>query len=462
MSSQSEKDLTCPICLHIFVEPVVLSCSHSFCRGCLQRWWWEKQKEVCPLCREMSLFRYPPRNLALKNLCETFTLERKQKASAPSEPLCSLHAEKLKLFCLDHQQPVCLVCRDSKSHNNHRFRPIAEAAEDHRQEILIALKPLKKKLKSLKRVQGRWEETAEHIKVQAKHTERQIREQFQRFHKFLQEEEEVRIAALREEEQRKGKEIRRKAEGLARIIWVLSDTIRASEEELRDVAVLQSYQEVKRRIQQYPLLDDPQPGPGALIDEAKHLGNLSFNIWTKIKEMVSYTPVILDPNTAHPELILSEDLTSVRFRPRQKLPDNPERFDQHHCVLGSEGFTSGAHTWDVEVRNEDNWGVGVVKKSVLRKGPIQVGYWGVCLFDGNYRAVSFPHPEQVLPVKTLHRIRVQLDWDGGSLSFLDLETNKLIHRFSHTFMEKLFPFISTKNKIPLRISPQTISEAASL
>ncbi|KPP57022.1 hypothetical protein Z043_125302, partial [Scleropages formosus] len=79
-------------------------------------------------------------------------------------------------------------------------------------------------------------------------------------------------------------------------------------------------------------------------------------------------PVTLDPNTAVPWLFLSDDLTCVRnTRVKQQLPDNKERFDRCVNVLGSEGFISGKHSWEVEVGNTPEWDVGVMKESINRK-----------------------------------------------------------------------------------------------
>uniref|UniRef100_A0A3Q0RRS9 Uncharacterized protein n=1 Tax=Amphilophus citrinellus TaxID=61819 RepID=A0A3Q0RRS9_AMPCI len=193
----AEEDFSCPVCHEVFKDPVVLSCSHSFCKDCLQKW--------CD----------PPRNLALKNLCEAFLEERGERGR-----------KKLKIFCLDHQQPVCVICRDSKMHNNHRFRPIDEAAQEHREELQKSLKPLKEKLQAFEEVKGSYDQIVKHIKVQAQSTEKEIKEQFKNLHQFLYNEEKIRIANLKEEEEQKAKIVKAKIEGLSREIGGLLNTIR--------------------------------------------------------------------------------------------------------------------------------------------------------------------------------------------------------------------------------------------
>uniref|UniRef100_A0A3Q2VK33 RING-type domain-containing protein n=1 Tax=Haplochromis burtoni TaxID=8153 RepID=A0A3Q2VK33_HAPBU len=85
------------------------------------------------------------------------------------------------------------------------------------------------KLKVCKEVQVKFAQTAEHIEVQARHTDRQ----FKKLHQFLAEEEEARLAALKEEKKQKSGMMKEKMEALSREIAALLDIVRATQEELR-------------------------------------------------------------------------------------------------------------------------------------------------------------------------------------------------------------------------------------
>ncbi|KAJ8371069.1 hypothetical protein SKAU_G00110970 [Synaphobranchus kaupii] len=351
-----EEELSCPVCTEVFRDPVLLSCSHSFCKACLQQYWEQKESRDCPVCRRESSQDSPPLNLSLRNTCEAFLKERSQRAKAGSEVLCSLHNEKLKLFCLVDQIPVCFVCQTSIKHENHKLRPVQEAAEEYKEKLRAALAPLQEKLKAFNAVKLSCDQTAEHIKSQAQHTERQIKMEFEKLQQFLKDEEAARIAAVREEEQEKSEKMKVKIKKMTCEISALSKQIRAIEQELRaeDISFLQSYKDTQNKAQ--CTLADPEKVSGALIDVAKHLGNLKYRVWEKMLGTVQYTPVTLDPNTAHPDLSLSEDLTSVRSSGvRQQVPDNTERFVESLWVRGSEGFSSGSHCWNVEVVEDGDW-----------------------------------------------------------------------------------------------------------
>ncbi|XP_029007047.1 E3 ubiquitin-protein ligase TRIM35-like [Betta splendens] len=460
MSIRSDEDLTCPVCQDLFSDPVVLDCSHSFCKDCLQRWWNQKTSRECPCCKVESKTNNPPCNLALKNLSEAFLLERNRSGCAGSDTLCSEHGEKLKLFCLDHQQPICLVCRDSRAHANHTFLPVNEAACDHREKLQKCLKPLQEKLKAFEQMKETCDQTAQHIKVQAKRTETLIREQFQKFHQFLEEEEEARVSALREEERRKSALMGEKLEALSRDMSALSNTVRATEGELRadDASFLKNYKNVLKRAEQRSLLDAPPLSSGALIDAAKHLGNLSFHIWNKMKAMVSYTPVVLDPNTADAELVLCKELTSVRFGAKQNRPNNPERSRFLCSVLGSEGFTSGNHTWDIEVGENKDWELGVLGDVTRNRSSSESRLWRIMFSNSKLLVFSTSDPERVLPLKKrLRKIRVNLNLEEGDLSFYDLDKNTHIYTFKDTFTDTLFPYIYTENHLPINILPEKFS-----
>ncbi|KAM8740908.1 E3 ubiquitin-protein ligase TRIM35 isoform 1-T2 [Acanthopagrus schlegelii] len=466
--SLPQVDLTCPICCEIFRDPVVLKCSHSFCAACLRQYWTPGRTRDCPLCRTASLDDPVP-SLTLKNLCEAYVEESEglQEAGAgelycdPGE-MCPSHGERLKLFCLLDNEPICVVCHTSRRHKQHDCCPVSEAVGDVKEKMKSALSSLQEKRDAFDKMKKNYEDTVAYIEIQARFVERRTREEFDKLRSFLQAEEEAQMAALKAEEEQRRRAMMQKIEEITRDITSVSESIRVLEEEivLDGISVLHTCKKTLARTN-HPVAD-PVMAPGALIDVAKYVGSLSFHVWEKMQTIVKYTPVTLDPNTAAPWLVLSDDLASVRdSEEKQKLPDNPERYDPDTGVLGSVSFTSGKRSWDVTVGENTAWVVGVAKASVQKKEKVSSvlknGYLCVYFYHKMYFAGTSPLTRLNLK-RNPQRIRVQLDCDRGRVSFYDPADNTHIYTFKQAITERVFPYFWVGcQQSPLTIEPLDVS-----
>ncbi|XP_048021177.1 tripartite motif-containing protein 12A-like [Megalobrama amblycephala] len=303
MASQSfaEEDLSCPVCCDIYINPVLLPCSHSVCSSCIQKVWENKTLKECPVCRTTSSNDRPPLNLALKNLCESFQKERRQRSSSEDETVCSFHKEKLKLFCLDDQQLVCLVCRDSRKHSNHRFCPIDEAAMDNKEILSTSLERLQEELRISVNHEQNLCKSAEDIKFQAHLTVTQIKQEFEELHQFLRNEEVLRITALRKEEEQRNQMMEEKMQEMTKQISSLTNIIRDIEQQMKaeDVSFLQNFKATLQRAQYS--LPDPDPSPSVTITFTDHLTNLKLNVLQKMQDNVGETSDLTNDWGAWPE-----------------------------------------------------------------------------------------------------------------------------------------------------------------
>nr|XP_049586914.1 E3 ubiquitin-protein ligase TRIM35-like [Syngnathus scovelli] len=511
MARQVEEDLQCLSCLDIFKDPVILPCSHSICRICVEKWWENKDSRPCPVCRTQCRSMELPLNLALRNMCEKVSTKSDDmckafsQISTKSEDLCRSHKEKLKLFCLHDQELVCFICRDSEIHRNHQFRPIDEVAKDKKKKLQKVLQEVKKRLKDSNEIKDNYNEHSAYIKVQREKVENKIKKDFEELRHFLQVEEEARLSAVKEEEKNKTQMMKTKINALSADMATLSDMIRTAEEQLMsdDLSLIKNFRALMTGMLKLP--DKPEQLPrGFLLEEAKHVGNLKYSVWEKMKEMVPYSPIILDPNTAHPDLSLSEDLTTVRFGIDQQRPKNPEQF-KWKGVLGS-ALALGNHEWDIEVGDNKNWTVGILlgdpwlpktvkacictRRHEIYKMFIQDVYrtTRLLLFGGHevesitdwtsvdeWGGPFLPEPMEArgLPMvnveertitnrrdeiapQALQRIRVQANTNNGRVTFVNGDNYTTLKCFrrrntSYNDNEKIFPYFWTNDATPLKI-----------
>ncbi|XP_065421104.1 E3 ubiquitin-protein ligase TRIM39-like [Chrysemys picta bellii] len=455
-----QEEATCPICLEYFTEPVTLECGHNFCRACIAQCWEGSNTDVsCPQCRETVQQRNLRPNRQLANVVEIVKRLSLQAAKgAEEERVCGEHQETLKLFCEDDQTSVCLVCHLSRDHRDHRVVPIKEAAQEYKVKLQGALGPLRKELEESLALTSKEEEKTTEWQRNVKNRRETIAGEFNKLHTLLREEEQLLLQRLEEEERETLQRLQENVTKLSQQSSSLQQLITEIEEKCQQpvVELLKDVKSTLSRSENVKLQE-----PEAVSTDLKNVYKISLDMNEVLKRFG--VDVTLDPDTANPYLVLSEDRKRVRLGDkRQDLPDNPERFDPCGSVLGAEGFAGGRRYWEVEVGDKPEWALGVCRESVSRKGQVTLspedGYWVVWLRDGEYKALT--SPQTLLPVSVRpSRVGIFLDYEAGEVSFYNVTDRFHLFTFTDTFSGTLRPYFypgvnaGGTNAAPLIICP---------
>ncbi|XP_030635420.1 E3 ubiquitin-protein ligase TRIM39-like isoform X2 [Chanos chanos] len=516
----SEEQFQCPICLDVFTDPVSTPCGHNFCMTCIKGFWDSSDSCRCPMCKRKfekrpelfvntmfadltaqfrksvevkasSILQIPAvktrdiscdicteeKRVALKSClvcltsyCETH-LEPHQRVSAlkkhklidPVENvedyICKKHERPLELFCRDDQTCVCQFCTEGE-HRTHNTVPIEEESGEKRTQIGKTQTEVQQMIQDrLKKI----EEIRHSVEI----------------NKRVQ-------AELLEVMEEKQKATEKEAEGVIKELEQEISDLKRRDTELEQ---LSHTEDLLHLLQIHPSVCSPPHTKNwsdisiktaVSVDTLRRSQTQIEESFSKAVEKITEidlkniqlfaVDVTLDPVTAHPNLILSDDGKDVRNgNTRQNLPDSSKRFDTCCSVLGKEGFSSGRFYYEVEVKGKTDWDLGMARESINRKGNITLnpknGFWTVWLRNGKrYEANASPSVLLSLKHKP-QKVGVFVDYEEGVVSFYDVEARSHIYSFTgQSFTGKLYPYFSPspnlggKNSAPLIITPISQTE----
>ncbi|KAL0964932.1 hypothetical protein UPYG_G00274600 [Umbra pygmaea] len=439
----------------------------------------------CDICTGTKLKALKSCLVCLASYCETH-LEphhiapalKKHKLMDPvknlEEKMCTKHDRLMELFCRTDQACLCVFCSKS-DHKSHDIVHLEEECKARLEEKEAEVQQMIQE--HLQKV----EEIKQSVELSRKDAERQISDSVEVFTALVRSIERSQAERLEviEEKQRAAE---RQAEGL---IEELEQEVKELKRRCSDLEQLSHTEHHLHLLQSFTSLCTPPhtkdwseisvPSDlcvqGTLRRAVSQLEETVVREVTRLcdaelKRLHQYeVDVTLDPDTAHPNLILSNDGKQVRHgEKKQKVPGNHKRFKYAACVLGKVGFSSGRFYYEVMVKGNTEWDLGLARESVNTKGEIIVspefGYWSVWLRNGDeYEALDCSSVPLSLRQKP-QKVGVFVDYEEGLVSFYDVEARSHIYSFTGcSFTEKLYPYFSPGsddggiNSAPLIISP---------
>ncbi|XP_051025768.1 tripartite motif-containing protein 60-like [Acomys russatus] len=307
----------CPICLDFFLDPVTTPCGHNFCHACLSLWW-NNVNDIflCPVCKTCFPQRSFSRNSQLRDLSEAIRLQQetqsKRKQQEEQAP-CQKHNQPLVLFCVKDLEVLCAQCSFSVEHGDHYACPIEKAAVYHRRVLNIITEILKIKVKESEAVVARQDRILLIWRMTFEYKKQQISYEFRQIKLFLQNELEALLNEIHIEELVGLSKLNEYVQALSDHISTLNDLLREAEANHveSDLTLLTTVPRAYHRLEN---LTCPKP----LSSGAKQHGLSLPPQYSGLDKIIKQFQinVTFDVDTAHPQLVISEDRKSVVYKER--------------------------------------------------------------------------------------------------------------------------------------------------
>ncbi|MEQ2234310.1 hypothetical protein ILYODFUR_030616 [Ilyodon furcidens] len=439
-----------------------------------------KAAKSCLVC----LVTYCEKHLQLHYESPAF---QKHKLVDPSkkllENICSRHDEVMKIFCRTDQQSICYLCTMDE-HKGHETVPAAVERTEKQKKLQVSRQQIQQRIqdqeKDLKLLQQEvqvihvsadkaaedsqkiFTELIRLIQKRSSDVKQQIRSQ--------QETEVSRVKELQEKLEQEITELKRKDAELKQLsntedhnqflhnypsLSALSESTHSSSINIRPLRyfedVTAAVSELRDKLQD--ILRDTWTNISLTLTEVEVL--LSEPEPKSRAGFLKYScEITLDPNTAHTELLLSEENRKVKWRSQPPFfSSEPDRFNTCSQVLSRESLTGRCY-WEVEWR-------GRVHVAVAYKNISRAGSGDECLFGCNdkswalecyQKGYKFGHNNIWTSISGpgSSRVGVYLDHRAGLLSFYSVsETMTLLHRVQTTFTQPLHAGVLEPERISL-------------
>ncbi|XP_076026794.1 E3 ubiquitin-protein ligase TRIM21-like [Genypterus blacodes] len=384
--------------------------------------------------------------------------------------MCKKHKKPLELFCKTDQTCVCSLC-PVLDHKNHEFVPLEEEYEGKKVELGKSEAEIQQKIQQRRLKIQEFKRSA---KLSRKAADRENADGVQVFTALQHHVEKSKVDFIKTVEEKTSTE--KQAECF---ITVLQQEISELMKRAAEVRQLSHSEDLLHLLQSFPYISTapptkdwtqvrvhPRSYEGSVVKAVAQLVETIRKEVMKLQQVQLKrvqqfaVDVTLNPDTAHPSLVLSDDAKQVCHGDAwRKVPDKPQRFDKCVRVLGKQSFSSGRFYFEVQVKGKTEWNLGVARDKIRRKGSISLspeeGYWAVMLFNEKFLALDSPSCFVSLAKSKPEKVGVFVDYEEGLVSFYDVQAATLIFSFtSCTFTHNLVPYFSPggKNSAPLVIS----------